>query len=672
MSSIVEHSYEWALVWGLVILAAFAGWGALLDRLLFRARRADWAERAVWGLAFCVVAGGFFNLAALISPRAMVLLLVAGCVSCLIEVFACWPSSVDSLRTGLQALRRDRWAFGAATLILVLTIVHYLGWASVQLRPNPEARFAATLNIHDDLQAYVVFPTKMLQTGSLGKDPFSERRLNASLGGQWFLHTLVLAVLPLRHVHLLDPALALLMYIGLLIGYAQHRGAPQRAVVTVILLLLLIPIPILNASAVGTGMVLYLGLFRATNPQRAAENEYASNAIVIALMTAALCALKSSLIAACGLLVGGSYIQRLLANPRNRAVIARELALSTVLTIGFLLPWMLAMHASSGTLLYPLFGRGYHGTTAGTLTTSGTTTVGQVVVTLGLTLLSVGAENLGRAAPFVGLAVLAVAAWRGRHHEPAASAPVVVLATSALAGIIVVALLTENYDAWRFAFPFSTGALLVLLLHLFTSGIQEVNRFVPAIVVASLLAGTAWDRTRYTYLTLFANIHNRTAASAAVPRAVVSQYRRLQDRVPPGEPILTRLEMPFLLDFRRNPILIVDSPGGASLPPGMPSFAGPEPLADYLVAQSIRYVAYSYSSEAQTSRREYRSQAGPDAHPWIRALFEKTFDFQDNLAELGTTRRRLYDDSDIFVLDLLQPSPGKRQALSGIRSEHGP
>jgi len=29
-----------------------------------------------------------------------------------------------------------------------------------------------------------------------------------------------------------------------------------------------------------------------------------------------------------------------------------------------------------------------------------------------------------------------------------------------------------------------------------------------------------------------------------------------------------------------------------------------------------------------------------------------TFDFQDNLDTLGRTRRRIYDDGDIFVLDL--------------------
>jgi hypothetical protein len=71
------------------------------------------------------------------------------------------------------------------------------------------------------------------------------------------------------------------------------------------------------------------------------------------------------------------------------------------------------------------------------------------------------------------------------------------------------------------------------------------------------------------------------------------QYAALQQSIPQGETVLTRLDAPFILDFKRNQLFLADWPGGASLPPGMPAFKGPEALANYLVSKSIRYIAYS-------------------------------------------------------------------------------
>jgi hypothetical protein len=42
----------------------------------------------------------------------------------------------------------------------------------------------------------------------------------------------------------------------------------------------------------------------------------------------------------------------------------------------------------------------------------------------------------------------------------------------------------------------------------------------------------------------------------------------------------------------------------------------------------------------------------PTANPWVRCQAEHTLDFQANLVELRKTRKVLYDDSDIFVIDL--------------------
>lgn len=63
--------------------------------------------------------------------------------------------------------------------------MQYAGWVST---PNE-------FNLHDDYHADFVFPKKMLQMGSMGPDPFRERRLESSLGGGTFLNTFILSML---------------------------------------------------------------------------------------------------------------------------------------------------------------------------------------------------------------------------------------------------------------------------------------------------------------------------------------------------------------------------------------------------------------------------------------------------------------------------------------------
>lgn len=130
-----------------------------------------------------------------------------------------------------------------------------------------------------------------------------------------------------------------------------------------------------------------------------------------------------------------------------------------------------------------------------------------------------------------------------------------------------------------------------------------------------------------------------------------------QNSVPAGEPLLVRLEQPYLMDFSRNPIRVVDHPGAVSPPPGLPVFEGGDAIRDYLVGQGIRYLAFSYRTDANFSRERFGARLDPGFHPVPRHLAEIAFAFDEALHELATTRRKLYDDGDTFVLDLKEPGP---------------
>jgi hypothetical protein len=91
----------------------------------------------------------------------------------------------------------------------------------------------------------------------------------------------------------------------------------------------------------------------------------------------------------------------------------------------------------------------------------------------------------------------------------------------------------------------------------------------------------------------------------------------------------------------------------------MPSFQGAEALAAYLIGQGVRYVAYSYRSEAGFDLERWGHRRHEETHPWTRAQARLAFDFQRSLDELGKTRAIVHDDGDVFVIDLARATRGR-------------
>jgi len=203
------------------------------------------------------------------------------------------------------------------------------------------------------------------------------------------------------------------------------------------------------------------------------------------------------------------------------------------------------------------------------------------------------------------------------------------------------------------------AATLALLLEAVSprdeSGTKRLATTAPLVAsaVVFFLVGATWNPSRTFYAECLSSAEAGLRHKSLVSDQEVQTYKTLQQSVPPGVAILTRLDRPFLLDFKRNPVFLVDY-AEASPPPGMPYSKGGEALARYLIPLPVRYVAYSYSDEA-----ERRSAPAHDVvSPWMRNQLRYTDDFEDDLEELAKTRRRIYDDGNNFVLDLLQSRTG--------------
>jgi hypothetical protein len=132
-------------------------------------------------------------------------------------------------------------------------------------------------------------------------------------------------------------------------------------------------------------------------------------------------------------------------------------------------------------------------------------------------------------------------------------------------------------------------------------------------------------------------------------------YGELQAAVPAGATIAVALDEPFYLDFARNQIINLDTPGFASFPPGVPTFQGPEPVAAYYLAHGIRHLAFVRGDH---SRYQFRRDF------WVRRIFDDTelwrtqgayaIDCLDNFAALAASRRVLYERHGMVLVDLAE------------------
>jgi hypothetical protein len=603
--------YFLACAWGLLILLALTGWGSGLKAVLFPKEQVGWAQRAAWGLALAVTVGGVLNLFYWVSPAIIWVFLGMGVIL--------W--GVDLSRSHLA----PRLRHPAVLVLLPLALVRYA--ASVSGVTTWNGTFVNHFDRVDDYQAYLVFPEKMVQTGAIGRDPFCARRIRSALGGQYFLDSLVASTVPPQRVRLVDGGLGLLITAGL-------AWSSAWAVVPVLFILVISP-PANNLTSVYTGMAMLLSLVQVLAWPALSTSRFRSRVVIIALIVSAACSLKSSFIPTCGIMLVCSYARYIWVRRFSREALA-EVAAVTLLTVALLVPWMISMHQSSGTYLYPLLGKGFEQSVYGNSASpsAGLTTFG------GLTLM---VESLRD--PFLlGLVVLSMLLVL---TKPAMDDRIPVW--SLLAGVVigrVLLLFSTNSILFgtRYAFPLVFAGLIAVAAEL------QFRRLtlVACSVTLFLIVGPQLRSVRELYADCYHAIRIGITDKPLVSTDEAARYTKLQQSVPPGEVLLTRMGKPFLLNFKRNDILLVDM-AEASPPPGMPFFRGSAALAQYLRSQSIRYVAYSYAGAGFV-----HPDASVYSHSpaWIQNSIVHQNDFQDNLEELAKTRTHLYDDGNNFVLDL--------------------
>ncbi len=623
------------------------GWGEfVLRRLLRTGETASCGADIVIGLSFWVVLGGVLNCLGLARPFVLDALALVGALLATARI-ARGPAV-------------DRSYFRRNALALSL-LACYVGFLALYLSP-PRA-----LNIHDDLQKYILHPLRMLNAGTLAGNPFSALG-SETLGGQAFLLGFIAGHAPIPYLAAFESVFCVGLCGLLLIEAADRLGWPRSGGVGALLLLLVINPQLVNISSLYSGVLLISFLAGASvllgGGQSAARSQ--PSVAVTALIYAALLAFKTTYAVFVLAHISCLFFSSIRSGDRNERTAPAQIAGLTAL---FLLPWLL-LHAklymaglrmpflaradssaASRADVHPFsFSESFYGGAPIAYTYCAVETL-----LIGVVLSRRLAVNRGARAPLV-------AGFAG--------------VLSFFIGIYVLGPRSYGFvPALRYVCPILLGVLPMSGLFLFQAaasgaGQSRPGLFLSRAVGACLLpiplffAGSAVERFRQIrefgsdlsfhdaaqnpgYLKYNRYVWSDDARQTAL---------RLQSRVPPGEKILVWSTVPFLFDRARNPLFEVEFPLGVQSWLGAALNGGEREFETFLLSLGIRYVVFQYSDAAgERSRYEEYSRA-PFA---LYRLSGRTFLlFSDHLRRLSAHGKRLVDDGRTAIVQIGGPAPG--------------
>lgn len=618
----------WAFCFSLACIGT--GWQVL--RLL-RFTEVSWPLGGAVGLSIIVFAGGYLNLAGLVNRPTLIAMVVVGNILFL----AGMNSPYHRLSASWAGFRQQHWftrVFAVACVALLLAMV---------LQSLTFARFSKW----DDMPAYLSYPSKLIQLGSLSFDPFSERRVEASLGANIFLQSFPLVAGDVRSMWFIDDGLGLVLFAGCI--FVTGRKLKNAAAVCVGLtsLVLILPLSHMNLSMTTLPAAIFAALFLVESADEAPAD---SRSALLALLAAAVALVKSTYLPVALLILFCLHLLRL--RERTWLQCLREASTAALVFLAVLLPWMLDMKRKEGTLFYPLLGRGFEISAYGPVPH----------------FVNAGPYPLKASLPIlIVCAAVAAAHWIATRKLPHAEKISLMFFASGLV-VLPISLAVGGASLSRYSKPFLLPFALILLASVAripASATSVLRRYlILGACTATLIVGmAAYGKGDKDLKFLQYLLKPRQAAIVQdqfyyvmtddAQDREIEREAALQSKIPPGQAVYAAFLPTFAMNFQRNPIYLADFAGMSSLPPGLPTQGTPDELRSYLLSKSIRYIAYSRKMIA-VENDVFNWPASVPGKTWPRTQSLTTADVNHQILALAETCASIYDDGDDRVLDLGQ------------------
>jgi hypothetical protein len=651
---------EWLkdTVWCVAVGASFFGYGLAVLYILGKNPR-RWL--AAVGVGIGVVTGllGVMNLLGWIRPVPLVFLVFIGDLL----LIPLWrqPRPADT-QTDVQydppprrrwLLKTIAWAALACVACSALASVH-----------------SGIVNYFDDPQAYFAYPLEALQTGSLGLQPFSERRINTSLGANYLLDAVIAVDGDVRSIGFLDGTFAYLLFAASIWTVGSRFGFSFETKGLLLGLLVVLPLVEVNATPIYLQAALAIVLLLTMHETAEGKRADWRSGILWGLIGSVICLTKSSGIVFVFPLIAIFAVVHTIRTRSFAHVQNAVVAGATLLLLA--LPWMAQQHRNEGTYLSPLLGRGFHASHWGIVPLPAHTATVPTIVMVALP-------------DVLALLVIALLAWKVRSPSRSLDVSLIAFILATLSATILIAFSAGGEGVDRFSFPFQIPALLLFAALLLATATEQTQHLGWRRTAKAMLA--LWFAAIMVILAVHYRIYklslHRLEEAAGIQGGSTMNYGELwldnrnmvdeekralmaQSTVPPGERMLEATLFAHVYDFRRNPVFIADFPGMAGWSPGIPVGKGPNAVRDYLLNHDIHYFLcdrrLTHNNEdigdflraptLDVSLHDVIFHHIHEIYPYSRMLWMVSRDVRHNLLLLADSDTRLYDDGTLVVVRL--------------------
>jgi hypothetical protein len=486
-------------------------------------------------------------------------------------------------------------------------------------------------------------------------------------------------------MHLFDVGLCTAITILMIVEYLAARRVSPWLCVGVASLACVVDIvfPTTNTAsgALRTGLLAMMILVADDE-----ADEFAiGRAFVMAILAGACIALKGTMLAAVPAVMGGLFLFQVARNRGALVGLFARYAVAGGLALALNAPYMIAHYISSGTALYPVLGTGNHSAAFSTL---GRSSVSDAARDVFLNL--VKSRRVLSAAVLAGMLILTmrkVVAFRTREFAIGAIMMVILIPVSILLGYSLARMgFVVTRDMERYAAPLIGAGFLFSAMATISVDAQLRSRMSAVIATLTcilVLQATTRDtlnHARQMAINLAYLVSGDLKVADALQRRIgdvagtivgddaLREYlRKFQQHAKPGEGIMTLVPRAYLMDFKRNPLFLMECTGSVSPPPGLPLTEGTASLSSYWRKLGIRYVLFEHRLGKPYADEPATAEIKGDGIAAFLADFDDAVSRYDRVCYLNTRRlRRLFtelaanggtvrDDGQNLLLDLGPP-----------------
>jgi hypothetical protein len=639
-----------------LITIACLGWGRTLEWLLRGHGRVK-NERLTLGLGLVLTLSSCLAAVGAYSEQTVLIFLALGACFVLARFRTHQIAEVG------QTLRTMSATHFAALGVITLLILFW-----IYLPPS--------FNDADDGPGYAAIIAKLSTLGGWAEEPFSERRMFSLMIHVPF-QSFVVDYCGFRFLSVVEPVLGCLLIGSLVVPTiaAKREGAAGALGVAAFLAIVnALPLAGMAERTVGSSVTpnlapvflpaafLIVVLLHSLNRDDTDGKLSGSAELLIPAFASGIAiALRPTVLPITLLCLAIVCVPRRVLGRVELVCFLKRMLIAASILSGTLAPLMYAQWRASGTPFFPFLGRGWHGTAYGTIPTINSLIANRDHL---LNVLLIAAFD-----PCMWVvAGLSAIVFRAKAND-ARRWRFATVGFFYLVNYAAIVYGTSGVSSTRYTFPLSLSAALVFLIEAYgpleTSatrayaqvrhlGYRQRRRLGAALItgafVAVVVASTAgyFERSQVWIKGQFAR--RLSAWQPSVEEVTI--YRGIQNAIPERSKALVFLPKAYLLDFRRNQIMINDQPWTAGPPPGWPMTGSAQATASYLRSNGIEFVL---AAKAPSPKPPNSNSAG--ANRWFDLLNSLRSRFDAVLADSEWRQSRILEQDGILVYRV----PGPRR-----------